>query len=373
MARYGTIAVVLAVVATTAAAAPLRPASAKARAPKAQTVKPAPTKSAGKAAPAKAVPAKPAAIKVVAASEVPPVPVPGSLAYPGGVTALRDLVYAALPGFRPLTLDLYRPSPAPKPYPRPLVIFVHGGMWRGGDARHGAGMEDFPLFLASLAARNYIVASIDYRLSGEAHFPAPLQDVKSAIRWLRAHADTYGIDTTRIAIWGEEAGGHLAAMAATTCGVAVMEPPPAKDGDAKDKAAKDEISDCVEAAIIWDGISDLALLDREGDATPQGAYLGCEPASCEPGFVHAASATGYVGPNSPPFLIADSGKLPAQTGALYAALSEAHVPLDRAAAGPGNDAGQSALAGIVGFLIKVFPPPPPPTPAPPPKNTALPY
>ena len=141
------------------------------------------------------------------------------------MTTLRDLAYATVPGFRTMTLDLYQPKRAPKDYPKPLLIFVHGGGWNSGDARQGGGFSDFPGVLAALAAKGYVVASVNYRLSGEAHFPAALQDVKAAIRWLRAHADEYGIDTSRVAVWGEEAGGQLAALAGTSCGVAALEPP----------------------------------------------------------------------------------------------------------------------------------------------------
>ena len=82
----------------------------------------------------------------------------------------------------------------------------------------------FPAPWPRLAAQGYVVASINYRLSQEAHFPAALQDVKAAIRWMRGHAVAYGGDPTRLAVWGMSAGGQLAAMAGTTCGVMRFEP-----------------------------------------------------------------------------------------------------------------------------------------------------
>ena len=242
-----------------------------------------------------------------------------SISYPDGVTAdRRSDPRQRLPGFRPLNLDIYLPRPAPKPLPKPALIFLHGGAWNSGDRRHASGFDDLPAALASLAAQNYVVVSLDYRLSAEAHFPAPVQDVKSAVRWLRANAQDYGIDTTRIAIWGTEAGGHLAALTGTSCGVAVLEPSGAND----DKQA----SDCVNAVIAWDAITDLAGLatDRGGDAaaaTAEGAFLGCEPAQCAPGLVRTASPLAYIGPNSPPFLIQqglDKTVPSAQTQKLYA-------------------------------------------------------
>jgi acetyl esterase/lipase len=125
---------------------------------------------------------------------------PQKIAFSDGVSGVFDLTYATLPGYRPLTLDLY--SPPPGAGPLPLVVFVHGGGWNGGDARHAGTFEDFPAQLAALAAQGYVVASVNYRLSEEAHFPAPLQDVKAAIRWLRAGAAGRNIDITRVAVWG---------------------------------------------------------------------------------------------------------------------------------------------------------------------------
>jgi acetyl esterase/lipase len=147
---------------------------------------------------------------------------PRQLTFPGGVNATFDTVYANLRGFRPLTLDLYQPSP--RGMAMPLVVFVHGGGWNGGDTRQAAGFADFPRELANLAAQGYVVASVSYRLSGEARFPAAVQDVKSAIRWLRSRARDLNIDITRVAVWGEGAGGQLAALTGVTCGVAPFEP-----------------------------------------------------------------------------------------------------------------------------------------------------
>ena len=107
---------------------------------------------------------------------------PQRLSFPGGVAAAFDVPYQTWKGFRPLTLDIYQP--APKPWPMPLIVFVHGGGWNGGDTRPAAGFGDFPAALAVLAAQGYVVASVNYRLSGEARFPAALMDVKAASRWL---------------------------------------------------------------------------------------------------------------------------------------------------------------------------------------------
>ncbi len=293
--------------------------------------------------------------------------------YPGGVIAQRDLVYATLPGFRPLTLDVYRPKPARKDFPKPVLIFVHGGAWNSGDNRHSNSLDDLPMALAALAAHNYIVASIDYRLSGEVHFPAPLQDVKSAIRWLRGHAEEYGIDTTRVAIWGEEAGGQLAALAGTSCGVAALDPAANTD---------EQASDCVNAVVGWDTINDLtaSAASRNHEAarpTPEGAYLGCEPTDCAPGLVRTATPTAFVGPNSPPFLlqqISDKTVPLTQSQALYDALNQAHVPAELAGA-TSSDPGvvPTAVTRLLDFLAKTFPVKPGASAPSARKNGALPY
>ena len=297
-----------------------------------------------------------------------------NVACPDGVTVARDLSYATIEGFRPLTLDLYQVPAKPKDSPRPAIVFVHGGGWSGGDARHQTGFDNFPATLAALAAKGYVVASVNYRLSGEAHFPGPVQDVKSALRWLRGHATDYGIDTTRVMVWGAEAGGQIAAIVGTSCGVTTLEPA----ADAKSKAPM--ASDCVQGVIDWFGPTDFASWDADAGHTPEpgaatrlGAYLGCELADCAPGIVHAASPLSYIESMSPPFLIqqggADTLVPPAQSQKLYDALKSQHVPSDMViypdlgqdfAKADTPDAAASAkpVADMEDFIANTFPPPP---------------
>jgi acetyl esterase/lipase len=118
------------------------------------------------------------------------------------------------------------------------------------------------------------VASLNYRLGGEAKFPAATDDVDAAIRWLKAHAAAYGIDKTRVAIWGGSAGGQLAALAATDCSAAT------------DKAE----SDCVQAAAIWYGVFDVPALPNGGPG-----YFAGQGAK--------ASAVTFLDAKDPPFLL----------------------------------------------------------------------
>jgi acetyl esterase/lipase len=141
-----------------------------------------------------------------------------TISFPSAVTGLADVTYSNIPGFRPLTLDIYLPSKSGnRAAPAPLVLYIHGGGWTNGHSRQSGAFDDWPKVLASLAARGYVVASLNYRLSAEAPFPAAIQDVKSAIRFLWSRSSEYGIDPSKAIVWGGSAGGHLAALAATTC------------------------------------------------------------------------------------------------------------------------------------------------------------
>jgi acetyl esterase/lipase len=312
-----------------------------------------------------------------------------SLSFPGGVV-MTEMIYGNLSGFRPLTLDLY--LPAGKGFPRPGLVFVHGGDWKGGDSRHAGTFGDFPGLLASLAARGYVVASVNYRLSSEARFPAALQDVKSAIRWLRSHASDYNLDETRVAIWGASAGGHLAALAGVSCGVSNLEPEvdPKDKGDPKDQPA----SDCVQAVIDWYGISDFETMAADlakpaPDKSSEGDYLGCEPALCPIGVARNASPLAYIEAMSPPFLIQhgadDTTVSPKQSQRLYDALRAKDVPAElviypgvahdfaRIPVAPDPATNKLAVEKLETFLDTAFPKKPATSPYRPAKQQALPY
>lgn len=269
--------------------------------------------------------------------------------YPGGVKSFRDVTYAEISGFRPLTLDLYLPPDGAKA--RPAVVFVHGGAWRHRTARDGGTFRDFPAVLASVAARGYVVASVNYRLLGEARFPGAAQDVAMSIRWLRAHADQYGIDTKRVIAWGSSAGGQLAALIGTACDAPVLEPP-ASEGD-KPVAAQSG-SACVQGVIDWYGIVDVASnaadLGRTGPGAQrrESAYLGCEIAQCPADLVRSSSALSYIDARDPPFLIqhgaADTSVSAKQSQKLHDALRAAGVD-SKLILYPGVDHGFAKVPG----------------------------
>lgn len=207
--------------------------------------------------------------------------------FPGGVKAWRDVVYQALPGYRPQIIDVYVP---PAPGNHPLVLYIHGGGWVGGHTRHSGALADFPKVLASLAAEGFTVASLEYRLSGEAKFPAQLQDAKAALRFLKDHAAQYHIDPTRVGIWGGSAGGHLTALTALTCHDTRLDPNAAKDM-------------CATAAVTWYGVFDFGKMAASKEAqSPVATLLDCG-GPCTDDKIAAASPVTYIDAKDPPFLL----------------------------------------------------------------------
>jgi acetyl esterase/lipase len=223
-------------------------------------------------------------------------PLPPALIGAGGVRVLTGVPYAALSGIRPLELDLYLPPEVSAP--TPVVIFLHGGGWRVGSRRAAgpayAGRSPSPF--EQLAAGGIAVASIDYRLTGEARWPAQLHDAKAAVRWLRARAAEIGIDPERIAAWGESSGGHLAALLGLTS--------PELDGDVGVVGP----SSAVMAVAAWYAPSDLASLPADLGADPMAvdsreALLLGAPLPTVPELTAEASPLTYVSADAPPFLL----------------------------------------------------------------------
>ncbi len=286
-----------------------------------------------------------------------PTPVPVSL--PGGVRIYQDVTYASPDGYRPLTLDLYLPPPGaaaakagagPSPDPNvPVVVYLHGGDWMAGSRKSppgyatvfGAGQQS----AVEVARMGYAVAAVDYRLAGEARWPAPLQDAKAAVRWLRANADAYHLDAAHIGAWGVSAGGQLASLLGVTGGVAGLE------GD----EGNPRMSSSVQAVASWAGASDLLTMDaqalpgapRAGDAnSPFSLLLGCRISRCQD-LARQASPQTYVKAGDPPFLLAHGTadrQVPyAQSVAFAQALQQAKVPvkLDYAENADANFSGAS--------------------------------
>ncbi len=238
--------------------------------------------------------------------------------FPGGVKAYRDVAYQQLPGYIPQVVDIYVPATKG---PHPLVLYIHGGGWVGGHTRHSGALANFPAVLAQLAAEGFTVASLEYRLSGEAKFPAQLQDSKAALRFLGDHAAQYKIDPSRVGVWGGSAGGHLTALTALTCHETSLDP----------KADKDV---CATAAVTWYGVFDFPALvaSRPGGADDAAVRLmGCNQA-CTADQLGFASPVTYIDAKDPPFLLihGDEDKVVpvAQSHLAEAKLRAAGVPVE---------------------------------------------
>ncbi|MDE2261991.1 MAG: alpha/beta hydrolase [Gammaproteobacteria bacterium] len=254
----------------------------------------------------------PTASQAVLGDHYPTVRVP----FPGGVVGYPNLTYASIPGYQPLHLDLYVP-PGPR-VPHPLIVYIHGGGWAFGQPRQSGAFSNWPDVLALIASRGYVVASVAYRLSSEAPFPAAIQDVKASIRWLRANAGEYGIDARRVGVWGGSAGGHLAALDAVTCAVAALSPstsggPVAGPGIGEANIAPAGAQgDCVQAFATWYGVFDFSQpVPSERRAAKSGSmvdrFLGCPRTACTQQQRAVASPATYVKAGEPPALLIVGG------------------------------------------------------------------
>lgn len=168
----------------------------------------------------------------------------------------------------------------------PAVLYVHGGAWSSGDKATGAGSGD----ISALRDAGFIVAPIDYRLAPAFKFPAMIEDVKCAVRFLRAHALEYGIDTNKIGAYGGSAGGHLVALLGVTDQSAGWDIGP-------DAA----YSSHIQAVVDMFGPADLATLFSLGGATTAQSVFGTsDPRSP---ILAGASPVNWVSRDDPPFLI----------------------------------------------------------------------
>lgn len=234
---------------------------------------------------------------------------------------MADVVYSQVcpypnrPINMPLTLYLLRPFSAAAP-PRPALVWLEGGGWMS--VGHAVSIP----WLVSFAEAGYVVASVRYRTSGESKFPAQIEDVKTAIRFLRAHATALGIDGERIAVMGQSAGGHLAALAGTTSGSGLFE-----GGEWEGQSSA--VSAVVAIAAPNDFFAQLPHPSAVDHGAPQSAealLLGGPLAERKP-QAEAANPLRYIqAGRTPPFLIihGDADEIVAynQAELLYQALRE---------------------------------------------------
>jgi acetyl esterase/lipase len=202
---------------------------------------------------------------------------------PPGIQAHRDLEY--IPGGHARNkLDLYLPAKAD--HPLPIIVWIHGGAWLGGSKE---GCPAIPLVV-----KGYAVASINYRLSQHAVFPAQIEDCKAALRWLRANAEKYHLDPKHVGVWGASAGGHLVALLGTTDGVKELE----------GKGGNLDQSSRVQCVVDWFGPTDFTRMGgSHDDANAPEARLIGGPVQENKEKAAKANPITYVTRDSAPFLI----------------------------------------------------------------------
>jgi acetyl esterase/lipase len=264
-----------------------------------------------------------------------------------GHSVHRDIVFAEVDGQK-LALDLYLPAKQRAP----LIVWVHGGAWRAGSK------SDMPL--GQLVLEGFAVASVDYRLSGIAPFPAQAHDIKAAIRFLRAKASEFGINADRIAISGGSAGGHLAQLVGVTNGNRELEGSEGVTGASSD----------VQAIVSFYGMSDFTTILQQ--STPHGLsvrvpalqlLLGAQPSE-KPELARLASPVFHVNAKSPPLLLfhgdADPQAPFEQSREMEAAYKKAGARVQFEVIGGGGHGGEKffddkRIALVTEFLSEVFP------------------
>src|SRR5262245_73833 len=204
-------------------------------------------------------------------------------AVPDTVELLKDVEFGK-GGDRPLKLHILRPKSAPKEA-MPVVVWIHGGGWMGGNKDSGIGR------LARFAERGYFCASIEYRLSAEAIFPAQIEDCKCAIRFLRSRAKEYNLDPERIGVWGSSAGGHLVALLGTSPNVK----------DLEGKGGWPDFSSRVQAVCDFCGPADFPKWGEQSH--PAVVKLLGGPVSEKKEAAVKASPVTHISKDLPPFLI----------------------------------------------------------------------
>lgn len=218
-------------------------------------------------------------------------------------------------------LDLYLPE-NPKSDKLPVIVFFHGGGWFEGNKSDGAG-----ILISFLRTGQYAGVSVAYRLSGEVQWPEQIYDCKAAIRWVRANAAKYGLDSDRIGVWGGSAGGHLALM------LGVSGDEPELEGDIGPYKG---VSSKVAAVVNFFGVTELlAIIDEPSEIdharsdAPEAMLIG----GCledNPEKAKAVSPITYVTSNDPPVLTVHGTQDPIvpydQAVRLDAALRKAGVP-----------------------------------------------
>lgn len=241
---------------------------------------------------------------------------------PSGIEALLDLPYADSDNPRQ-KLDLYLPKTRSSEQTLPVIAFIHGGGWKGGDK--ASGLNNLARFVQS---GHYAGISIGYRLTNEAQWPSQIHDCKAAIRWIKANAKEHGLDASKIAVWGTSAGGHLVSFLGTSSDVKELE---GKLGKHLDQTSQ------VTCVVNYFGPQNFLTMVRQpssvdrskGKEYPEALLLG-GPVQEREAAAKEASPVTHVSKGDAPFFTAHGNQDPlvpfAQGQELHAALQKAGVP-----------------------------------------------
>lgn len=262
-----------------------------------------------------------------------------------GIRIVKDLSYVADSTNKEQRLDIMIPK-TQSTKPLPLIVYIHGGGWKEGDKSLCPALD--------LCSCGFVVASINYRLTPAATFPAQIEDCKAAVRWLKENAAEYQINPNRVGVWGVSAGGHLAALIGVTNGTGKFEcisptkdatatakdgAAPTKEGPPSTQPVNPAVNSSVQAVADWCGPADLVTgvqqcesprYARYGSSQYIYALLGGDLSSKMEVAVEASPTT-YVSKDDPPFQIVhslDDVIVPfAQSQELFDKLTEADVPV----------------------------------------------
>jgi acetyl esterase/lipase len=239
-----------------------------------------------------------------------------------------DVAYAGLSAVQ--KLDIYWPAEGNGPFP--VITAIHGGAFMGGDKRD---CQLTPM-LAALQ-RNYAVVSVNYRLSGEAQFPALVHDIKAAIRWVRANAKTYLFNSAKIAVWGGSAGGYLSLMAGVSAHVSQLED--LNLGNPGESCRVQAVVDwfaptnflTMDEQLTQSGLAPPAEFAHSGANSPESLLLG-KQITLVPELVRTASPATYIHADAPPCFIQhgmQDDTIPYQQSVDFAAKFGAEVGADK--------------------------------------------
>jgi len=204
-------------------------------------------------------------------------------AVPDSVEEIKDVEYKRV-GEKSLQFDIYRPKNLAKP--APLLLFIHGGGWKGGKR------SDYLVYLVDFAERGYVTATVSYRLLGDSPYPACAEDIRDAVKWLYSNGKKYGYDPDRIALIGGSAGAHLALLTAYGWGNGIS-----------DSVSGDSLTASHRIKAVVDIYGPFDMTTEYARVHPLVTNFIAASYDSRPDLYEEASPYKYLGRDNPPTLI----------------------------------------------------------------------